>query len=277
MAAHHGRDQIQDIAIGASRDGTVTGLDCPHSGEHGRLPRLGHAGRTDSRCVHVQRDLQVHGLPFRLHGRLHHDAVDRRLPRCRTAGGHVRDRADHGRARRRARHGPDGAAPEELDHPRRVPVHNGRWHDLRLGQLRVGDRPGDGHVRLRRAAGRAAGAPRAGRPGPARHRHLDLHRDVRARSFTGAGRAEVRSRRLGDRERTHAANRQGRSRHRRFAARTGSRDRVEPDRRGSARRAVRGRPGDPRRHGVGTAGSGYVRISDRFRSVASPWSRRPRR
>ena len=27
MAAHHGRDQIQDIAIGASRDGTVTGLD----------------------------------------------------------------------------------------------------------------------------------------------------------------------------------------------------------------------------------------------------------
>ena len=27
MAAHHGRDQIQDIAIGASRDGIVTGLD----------------------------------------------------------------------------------------------------------------------------------------------------------------------------------------------------------------------------------------------------------
>ena len=36
-------------------------------------------------------------------------------------------------------------------------------------------------VRLRRPAPRAGGAPRERRPGPARHRHLDVHRDVRAR------------------------------------------------------------------------------------------------
>ena len=102
-SAHHGRDQIQDITITAKRDGTVTGLDVRPARRHGRLPRLVGLGHPDPRRVHVQRDLQVPGLPVHLHERVHHQDAHRRLPRRRAAGGHVRHRADHGRARGRAR------------------------------------------------------------------------------------------------------------------------------------------------------------------------------
>ena len=55
-------------------------------------------------------------------------------------------------------------------------------------------------VRLRRAAGRAgASAASRKRPGAARHRHLDLHRDVRPGAVPRARRADVRRRRLGAR------------------------------------------------------------------------------
>jgi carbon-monoxide dehydrogenase large subunit len=40
MAAHHGRDQLQDITITAKRDGTVTGLDVHLFGDVGAYPRL---------------------------------------------------------------------------------------------------------------------------------------------------------------------------------------------------------------------------------------------
>ena len=55
------------------------------------------------------------------------------------------------------------------------------------------------------------------RPGAARHRHLDLHRDVRPGPVPGARRAELRRRRLGARHDPDAADRQGRGRHRRVA------------------------------------------------------------
>ena len=131
MAAHHGRDQIQDITLTAKRDGTVTGLDVHLLADMGAYLGLVGARRADPRRVHVQRDLQVPGLPVRLHEHLHHEDADRRLPRRGPPGGDVRHRADDGRAGRRARHGPDGAAPQELDHARGVPVHHGRGADLR--------------------------------------------------------------------------------------------------------------------------------------------------
>ena len=65
-----------------------------------------------------------------------------------------------GRPGRRAGHGPDGAAPAQLDQARGVPVHDHRRADLRQRQLRGRDREGHGPVRVRRAARRAAGAPR---------------------------------------------------------------------------------------------------------------------
>ena len=48
------------------------------------------------------------------------------------------DRADHGRARRRAGHGPAGAAPQELDQGRGVPVHHGGRARVRQRRLRRG-------------------------------------------------------------------------------------------------------------------------------------------
>ena len=52
------------------------------------------------------------------------------------------------------------------------------------------------------------------RPGAARHRHLDLHRDVRPGAVAGARLAVVRRRRLGGGADPHAAHRQGRGRRR---------------------------------------------------------------
>ena len=110
------------------------------------------------------------------------------------------------------------------------------------------------HVRLRRAAApssRSAGTRKD--PVQLGHRHLDLHRDVRAGAVADAGRAEVRRRRLGARDRPDAADRQGRGRHRHVAARAGPRDRVEPDRRRRARR----RPDDVKVIHGDTASSPY--------------------
>ena len=125
---------------------------------HGCLPAPGDVGHPDPRRVHVQLDLQVPGLPVRLHERVHLQDPHRRLPRRRPAGGHVRHRADHGRAGGRAGPRAAGAARAELDQARGVPVHHGVRAGVRLGQLRGRHRQGQGAVRLRRAAPRAAGA-----------------------------------------------------------------------------------------------------------------------
>ncbi len=74
-----------------------------------------------------------------------------------------------------------------------------------------------------------AEAARVRRPGPARHRRLDVHRDVRAGAVALARLDGVRRRRLGARVDPDAADRQGRSDHRDESARPGARDGVEPD------------------------------------------------
>ena len=174
---------------------------------------------------------------FECVGRVHQHHVHRRLPRRRAARGDVRDRADHGRARRRARAGPDRGTPAQLDQRRRVPVHHGRRArpTTRATTRRPPTGPMElfGYDELRREqeARRASGDTRA-----AGHRHLDVHRDVRPGAVAGAGRAALRRRRLGVGEHPDAAHRQGRGRHRHVAARPGPRDGVEPDRRRPARR-----------------------------------------
>ena len=121
---------------------------------HGRVPDAGHARRAAARRVHVQRDLQDGRLPVQLHGRVHHEDADRRLPRRRPPRGDVRHRAHHGRPGRRARHGPARGARAELDQARGVPVHHDRRADLRLGELRGGDRGRERAVPLRGAPDR---------------------------------------------------------------------------------------------------------------------------
>ena len=172
-------------------------VDVEPDRQHGRVPGHRHAGRADARRVHVQRHLQVPGLPVRVHRGLHQHHQDRRVPGRRPARGHLRHRAHHGRARGRARAGPDRGAAAQLDQARGVPVHHRGRAGLRLGQLRGGHRQGVGAAGLRRPAGRAGGPPGGRRPGAAGHRHLHLHRDVRAGAVAGARRAALRRGRLG--------------------------------------------------------------------------------
>ena len=261
MAAHHGRDQVQTLTLAADKDGKVTGAQGAPRRRPRRLRRDRRRWRAGPRCLHVQRDLQVPGLPLRVPDRPHQHHVHRRLPRRRPAGGDVRHRAADGRARRRGGRRPAGDPRAQLDHPRGVPVHHGRGPGVRHRQLRGGHGEGEGVLRLRRAARGAEGAPRPRRPGPARHRRLDLHRDVRPRAQPGPRQPRLRRRRLGERERADDAPRQGRGRHRRQRPRAGPRDGVQPDRRRPARRPVRGRRGAARRHPGRPEGPRHLRLA----------------
>ena len=107
-------------------------------------------------------------LQRRVHGRVHEHDADGRLPRRRPARGDVRDRADDGRARRRARHGPARASPQELHQG--VPAH------ARLG-------PHDRLRRLRRVARQAA---RAARPRRDPRRAGEAARERRRRSSSAS-------------------------------------------------------------------------------------------
>jgi carbon-monoxide dehydrogenase large subunit len=211
---HHGRDQYQKLTLSATKDGTVTGLKVELRRQPRCLRRHRRRRGAGARRVDVQRDLQVPGLPVQLPDGAHEQDLGRRLPRRRAPRGDLRHRAAHGRARRRGRGRPDRDPREELDQARRVPVHLGGGHDLRLGQLRGRHRAGQGALRLRRAARRAEGPRRVRRPGPARHRRLDLHRDVRSGALAGARLAQLRRRRLGERSASGCSHRQGRGRHR---------------------------------------------------------------
>ena len=110
VATHHGRDQIQDLELAATKDGTLLGMKVTCSPNMGAYLQIVTPGIPLLGDVHVPRDLQDGRVPVPLHRRVHQHHADRRLPRCRTTGGHVRDRAHDRRAGRRARHGPDGAA-----------------------------------------------------------------------------------------------------------------------------------------------------------------------
>ena len=160
MAGHHGRDQWQKLTLAAEKDGTRDRAQGRAAGRP-RLLRLARGWRhPGAGCLHVQRDLQVPGLPLRRPDGPDQQDVDRRLSRRRPAGGDVRHRTPDGRARRRAGRRPAGDPGEELDQARGVPVHHGRRAGVRLRQLRGGHGQGQGALRVRRAARRAATAPR---------------------------------------------------------------------------------------------------------------------
>ena len=165
LTVHHGRDQWQRIRIAADSDGRMRGLDVDLLADMGAYLMLVTPGVPLLGAFMYPAIYKMDALLVQVHRRLHHEDAHRRLPRRRAARGHVRDRADHGRARRRAGRGPAGGARAELDQARGVPVHHDRRPDVRLGQLRGGHGPGQGAVRLRRAA---AGADRADRAGTTR-------------------------------------------------------------------------------------------------------------
>ncbi len=149
----------------------------------------------------------------------------------------------------RARHRADGAAPAQLDQARGVPLHDDRRAHLRQRQLR-------GRHRARRwscsATTSCARAGRSGASATTRCSSASASRPTpRCAGWPRPGcSARCRTARAAGRRASDpdAADRQGRGGHRHHPARPGPRDRVEPDRRGRARRAVRGRRRDARRH-----------------------------
>ena len=168
----------------------------------------------------------------------HQQDLDRRLPRRRPAGGDVRHRADHGRARRRGRRGPAGDPGEELDQARGVPVHHGlrAWSTTPATTRPPPPRP-------RRCSATTSCAPSSSGAASAKD---PVQLGIGISTFTemcglapvaGARLAQLRRRRLGARGGPDAADRQGRGGHRGLAARPGPRDGLVADRRRPARRA----------------------------------------
>ena len=222
LAAHHGRDQIQDITITAKRDGTVTGLDVHLLADMGAY--LGLVGP---------------GVPIL--GAFMFNAIYK-IPALKFTCTNVFTTktltdAYRGAGRPEATFAIERIMDElavELDiEPMALRRKNWITHEefpfttvvrahLRHGQLRAGHRPGHADVRLRGPAPRAAGAPRVGRPGAAGHRHLHVHRDVRDRAVAAARVAGLRGGRLGGRQHPNAGHRQGRSDHRGVGARPGA-------------------------------------------------------
>ncbi len=126
LSGHHGRDQIQKLTLAATRDGTVTGLKVELLADMGAYLRLVTPGVPILGAFMYNAIYKFPAYRFTCTNVFTNKIADRRLPRRGPPGGDLRDRADDGRAGRRARHGPDGAPREELDHPRGVPVHHRR-------------------------------------------------------------------------------------------------------------------------------------------------------
>ena len=100
------------------------------------------------------------------------------------------------------------------------------------------------------------------RPGAARDRRLDLHRDVRSRALADPRSAQLRRRRLGAREHPDARHGQGRGRHRvrppHGQGHETAWSQIVADRLGVA---VRGRRGAARRHPGRPEGPGHLRLA----------------
>ena len=229
---------------------------------HGRVPDAGHPGRPAARRVHVQRHLQDGRLRLHLHGRLHHQDADRRLPRRGPPGGDVR-----------ASSGPWTSSPHELgidpiELRRRNWIKHEEFPYTTIAGLTYDS--GNYEAATEKALAlfgydklRAEQADRRERKDPVQlgigvSTYTEMcglapSRVLGSLSY-GAGGWEHA-------DGAGAAHRQGRGGHRHQPARAGPRDRVEPDRRRRARRAVRGRHRDPRRHRVLAQGHGHLRLA----------------
>ena len=263
LSAHHGRDQIQDITIAAKKDGTVTALTFDLLADMGAYFGLFTSGIPIFGAFMSNAIYKFPALPVRPARRVHQQDAHRRLPRRRSSGGHVRHRADHGRAGRRARAATrwscasrTGSSTRSSRSPRCAgsPTTRATTRPPREKAKALFGYDG--------AAPRAAGAARAAATrsswASASRRSPRCAGSPRRRVLGVAG---VRRRRLGERVDPDAADRQGRGRHRRLRARAGARDGVEPDRRRPARRAVRGHRGAARRHPGLAEGHGHLRLA----------------
>ena len=180
LSAHHGRDQIQDITIAAKRDGTVLALDVDLLADMGAYLRL-----------------VTSGIPIL--GAFMFNSIYK-FPAYRFACTNVFTSktptdAYRGAGRPEATFAieriMDELAVELGREPLELREQNWIKHEEFPFTTVCGLEYDSGNYEAATAkakelfdydapAPRAAGAPRVGRPGPARHRHLDVHRDVRA-------------------------------------------------------------------------------------------------
>ena len=173
---------------------------------------------------------------------LHQQVPARGVPRRLASCGLLHDRADDGRRRRGGRHRRCRGAPAQPRARRRVSLHVGHRHGVRLRVVRrvAGEGARGGGLRgLAAPAGSGAGGGSI-----PRHRRVDLHR---------ADRPHVRGvQEAGDPDHVRVRDERGRSRpvgprdgpHHRPLARPGARNVDRPDRSGRPRRrpGVRARP-----------------------------------
>ena len=243
-----------------------------------RVRRHGRRRRADPGRVHVQRDLQVPRLPVQLHERAHEQDAGP-TPTAAPAGRRRRTPSSGSWTSWPSRSGVDPLEIREknwIKHEE-FPFTTVAGLEYDSGNYEAATAQGQGDVRVRRAPRRAEAAPGRRRPGPARHRHLDVHRDVRPGAVAGARLAQLRRRRLGARRGADAGHRQGRGGHRRLRPRPGPRDGVQPDRRRPARGGLRGRRGAARRHADRRTRATTPTARGRWWSVARRWSGPPTR
>ena len=137
-------------------------------------------------------------LPLDLHGGVHQHDADRRLPRRGPAGGHLRASSGSWTSWRRS------SAIDPIELRRRNCIRHDEFPYTTFAGLTYDSGNYEaatekalelfGYDELRRRAGRAPGARRRR---PARHRRVDLHRDVRAGAIAVLAAAELRRRAAG--------------------------------------------------------------------------------
>ncbi len=261
MAGHHGRDQWQKLTVAATKDGTVTGLKVDLLADLGAYVALVGGGVPVLGAFMFNSIYKFPAYQFScqtvLTNKTWTDAYrGAGRPEATFAIERIMDELAA-----RARHRPARAAGEELDQARGVPVHHRGGARVRLRQLRGRHRQGQGDVRVRRAAGRAAssGVTRTTRSSSAsasrRSPRCAAWRPpgCSAASTTAPAAGSTRRVRMLATGKVEVVT--GSSR-----ARPGPRDRLVADRGRPARRALRGRRGAARRHPGLAPRHGHLRL-----------------
>jgi hypothetical protein len=221
MSGHHGRDQIQDITLTARRDGTFTGLDVHILSNMGAYLRLITPGIPLLGAFMFNGSYKFDAYRFVCDG-----VFTTKTPTDAYRGAGrpeatfaIERIVDEMAVELAWTH---GAAAQELDRARRLPVYDDLRHHVRQRQLRR--KPLTKHSRSWGGTTCAANRPieshegtRSGSAWASR-----LHRVVRLGAVPTARRAGLRGRRVGPRLGPSPADRQGRGRHRNEPARSGA-------------------------------------------------------
>ncbi len=177
VAMTHGRGHIQEVALGASAEGKLVGLQASVIADSGA-----YAGLAPPQIVlTTMLAPSLYDLP-RLEYKATAVFTNTTVMSSYRGAGRPEAIALIERAMDML------AAELKLDPARRVSVHDDHRAHVRLGRLRAGARPRDGDFRLRGAAQGAGRAPGAWRPGAAGNRPRDLRGDDGGAAHRGARR-----------------------------------------------------------------------------------------